>query len=193
MPNHTLRLFIAVPIPEPVREAVLRAQAELQAAIPGKSIRWTRPEQFHVTLRFLGDVDAQRVDALTASVGRACDGFGALQLSAAGVGLFPGLRRPRVVWIGVTERRERLTVLQRAVEAAAAGFTSEKPERTFTGHVTLGRCRAGARKEIVRLIALARGMDRRVFGDWSAGGIEIIRSELLPAGSRHTTLAAVPL
>ena len=193
MPNPTLRLFIAVPIPEPIRAAVLRAQAELRAAVAEKSLRWTRAGQFHVTLRFLGNVDDRRVDALTAAVGRACDGFGALQLRAAGIGMFPNPRRPRVVWVGVAEQRERLAMLQRVIETASAEFTNEKPEQTFTGHVTLGRCQACGRKEIVRLVALTREMEKRVFGEWTASGIEIVRSELGPRGSRHTTLAAVPL
>ena len=67
------RLFVAIALPEPVRHAIEKAQGELRAALPAKSIRWTHSEQFHLTMRFLGGVEAQQVDRLTDAVRRACD------------------------------------------------------------------------------------------------------------------------
>jgi 2'-5' RNA ligase len=165
----------------------------LRAALPESAVRWTRPEQLHVTLRFLGKVDLSSVEALVLSVGRACDGFGAVGLRAGGLGMFPDAGRPRVIWVGVTDPGGRLTMLQRAVEGAAAAFTAEKPERTFTGHVTIGRCRDMGRQEVVELRTLGDAMQRRRFGEWTADRVDIVRSELGPGGSRHTTLAALNL
>ena len=186
-------MFVAVPLPEPVKDSIERAQRELRSALPETSVRWTKRDQFHVTLRFLGDVESLQVDDLIRSVRGACGGLGALELRAAGIGMFPNPHRPRVVWAHVDDRQERLASLQRAVEHASAAFTSEKPERTFTGHVTLGRCRTIGRGEAAKLLTLATSMERRLFGEWTADSIEIVRSELGPGGSRHTTLAVVPL
>jgi RNA 2',3'-cyclic 3'-phosphodiesterase len=189
----TYRVFIAIPLPEQVKDEIERAQEELRGALPEECIRWTKRWQFHLTLKFLGDVESQRLEALMNSVGRACEGFGVLQLRAGRIGFFPDLRHPRVVWTRVHDGRQRLPVLQRAVETATAGFTSEEPEGTFTGHVTLGRCKTIKGSQADILAKLAKAMEGRFFGEWTADRIDIIRSELASGGSRYTTLAAVPL
>jgi 2'-5' RNA ligase len=186
-------VFIAVPVPEPVKDSIVVAQNELRDALPPKAIRWTKREQLHVTLRFLGEVESDRVDALILCTRRACERTGALDLRAGGIGMFPHSRRPRVLWTHAHERRERLTVLQRSVEDATAEFTSERAEKTFTGHVTLGRCHAITRAQAALLTRLARAMESRAFGEWTADRIDIVRSELGPGGSHYTTLAEVPL
>jgi RNA 2',3'-cyclic 3'-phosphodiesterase len=188
-----VRVFIAVRLPEPVKDQIARTQNELRDALPGKSFRWTRPEQFHVTLKFLGNVESDRLEDLSRSVRLACEGFGILELSAAGIGAFPTLRRPRGVWTHVEERRQRLLLLQRIVDETTAGFTSERPHEAFTGHVTMGRCKAIARAETATLARLALTMGDRHFGEWTADDIAIIRSELASGGPRHTTLATVRL
>src|SRR5215510_1635834 len=127
------RLFVAIALPDQVRHAIEKAQDELRAALNTKSIRWTRPEQFHLTMRFLGGVDAERVDKLNDALRRACSGAGGLRLRAATMGVFPGPRRPRVVWTGVDDRDGRLAALQRSVEAATNAFTDEPPQERFTG------------------------------------------------------------
>ena len=188
------RLFIAIELPEQIRTSILAARNESQASLPEKSVRWIRPEQLHVTLKFLGNVDAGRVDDLVAAVGRAADGFGELRLRAGGLGMFPNRHRPRVLWIGVDDNGSgRLANLQRAVEAASAPFTTEQPGTAFTGHVTIGRCKPIPRKELVRFAAAAAAMEKRRFGEWTAESIAIVRSEPGPRGSRHTRLCSVSL
>ena len=186
-------MFIAVSLPEPVKDAISLAQNEFREALTLKSVRWTKREQLHVTLRFLGEVASHRVEALVGRARRAGERSGVLELRAAGIGMFPHSRRPRVLWTHVHERRERLSVLQRSVQEATADFTTERPERTFTGHVTLGRCKTITRAQAETLTRLARAMENRAFGEWMADRIEIVRSELGPGGSRYTTLAEVPL
>ena len=189
----TYRVFIAISLPERVRDEIEKAQGELRRALPGESVRWTRRGQFHLTLKFLGNVDVQGLDALMTSVGRACEGFGALRLRAQRIGFFPGLRRPRVVWAWVHDEPERLPLLQREVETATAGFTGEPAEKAFTGHITLGRCKTIKRAHAELLGKLATAMENRFFGEWTADRIEIIRSEPASGGSRYTTLGVVPL
>src|SRR5580765_747433 len=157
------RLFIAIALPEPVRHAIEKAQDGLRAALPERSIRWTRSDQFHLTLRFLGGVEAQRLEPLSDAVRRACAGAGVLQLRAARMGMFPGPRRPRVVWTGVDDTDGRLAELQRSIEAVTNGLKDEPPQAKFTGHVTLARC------------------------------VDIIRSHPEPQGSIYTTLATIEL
>jgi len=187
------RLFIAIALPEPVRHAIEKAQDGLRAALPAKSIRWTRTDQFHLTLRFLGGVEAQRVERLSDAVRRACTGAGVLQLRAAGIGVFPGARRPRVVWTGVDDTDGRLAELQRSIEAVTNGFTDEPPQEKFTGHVTLARCRDINRADASTLATLVQAMAHRSFGDWTAAGVDIIRSHPARQGSIYNTLATIDL
>jgi 2'-5' RNA ligase len=187
------RVFVAVALPEAVRYAIEAAQNELRAAMHSPSIRWTRPEQLHLTLRFLGGVDVRQVEPLKESVRDACDGFGGFQLSASGLGVFPNVRRPRVVWAGIDDANGRLSELQRSIQSATSAFTSEPPEDRFTGHVTLARCRDAGRGEAATLAGMIGRMATRSFGAWTVSDVEVIRSETLPTGSRYSTLAQVRL
>ncbi len=187
------RLFIAISVPDAVKTEMEKVQRELCRALPEGCVRWTRREQFHLTLKFLGSVEAQRVVALADAVRGACQGFTALRLRAERIGCFPDLRFPRVVWAWVHDRQEQLPHLQNAIETATHGFTTEAPEERFTGHVTLGRARGIKRREAGVLAKVVAGMVERVFGEWIADRIEIMRSEMSPQGAHHNVLSALPL
>jgi 2'-5' RNA ligase len=187
------RLFIALAIPEAVKAKMEEAQAELRRTLPEHGVRWTRREQLHLTLKFLGDVDAARVEALGEAIRAACRGFGTLHLRAERVGFFPDLRYPRVVWAGVQDQAERLPRLQQAVDAATRDFTTEQKEERFTGHVTLARIKAIRRPEAAALAKAAAARTEMVFGQWTAGHVELMRSVLSPQGASHSSLAVVAL
>jgi 2'-5' RNA ligase len=191
-PEH-LRLFVAIRVPEEVKNEIERAQEELRRAVPGRGLRWTTQAQFHLTLRFLGTVEAQRAGALTDALREACRGFAPLQLRAEGIGFFPDARRPRVVWVGMQDRDGLLPRVQGAVQAATRDFTAEAPEERFMGHVTVGRIKAIQRSEEKALAGMGAGMAKRLFGEWTAREVELVRSELLPKGASHTCQATVPL
>src|ERR1035441_3139408 len=127
------RLFIAVTIPEKVKAKIAEAQAELRRALPDRTRRCTKREPFHLTLTFLGNVDAPRVEALEEALRAACHGFSALRLSARGIGFFPDLRFPRVAWVRVSDQANQLARLQQAVEVSTREFTPEEPDDGFTG------------------------------------------------------------
>jgi 2'-5' RNA ligase len=187
------RLFVAIPIPEPVRNEMARVQRELQLLAPPRAIHWTRPEQFHLMLRFLGGVPVACLEDLKAAVGTVCANARPLQLSASSVGFFPNARSPRVVWIGIQDGGKLLIDLQKQIEAAVQPFTAERGSEKFTGHVTLGRVKDLKRSDARKLAAHAQAIGNRRFGDWMAREIEIVQSELSPAGARHLRLAVCPL
>lgn len=188
------RLFVAIALPEVVKTQLTRAQRELQESLAHDCVRWTKPASFHLTLKFLGNVASNRMEELAQSLRGGCAGFPKLQLRAEQIGFFPNARRPRVVWAGVKDRAEMLPKLQRAIEDSVAGFTHEKAEPGFIGHVTLGRCPMinSAQAELLSTLAARWNRDRS-FGDWTANELELIRSELKPTGSRYTTLSVIPL
>lgn len=186
------RLFIAVRIPEEIKTKMEKAQAELRRALPAGGVAWTRREQFHLTLEFMGDVAAHRAGELAEAVRRTCQEFTRLRLRAQRVGFFPNIRAPRVIWVGITDAEDRLLRLQQALEAAVRSFTLEQREQKFGGHATLGRVKHLTRSGTKLLTLLAAGMAGRFFGEWTADGVELMRSELSPHGAFHTTIVKAP-
>lgn len=189
----SIRLFVAVALPDEVKERMQETQNELKASAGEAAVRWTRPEQFHLTLRFLGNVDSSRIEALKQSLGAVCAGFPPLCLRAADVGFFPGPRRPRVVWVGISDAAGILTSLHEGIQTATAGFTSESREERFAGHVTLGRVKEIHSHDAERLTAAAARFSHREFGAWTACETQLVWSQLSPKGASHTVLHAFPL
>jgi RNA 2',3'-cyclic 3'-phosphodiesterase len=190
-----LRLFVSIPIPGAIRHELARAQSELRELAPRGTVRWTPPEQFHLTLKFIGNVAAERLDSLKDAVAAACLAARPLPLLARGIGFFPNSRSPRVMWAGMADETGGLAGLQGQIEAAARQF-EEKPEeaREFSfGHSTLGRFKKYRRHELKDFIRRAEAMAGLSFGNWEAGKIELVKSELSEEGARHATLATFAL
>lgn len=190
--GNTLRLFVALLIPDAVKAALAKAQGELRAVLPDAAVGWTRPEQFHLTLKFLGSVDTGRVDSLTASLKEACSKFSAMKIESSSAGFFPNIRRPRVIWVGLNAQGDILSSLHEQTEAACAEFTAEKPENRFHAHVTLGRVKHAGRAEIEAMEDWARSHENRSFGSWQANEVVLVQSQLSSKGAVHSTLRSFP-
>lgn len=188
-----LRLFIALPVPQTVIGELQRAQNELRAVLKGGGVRWTQPEQIHLTLKFLGNVPSSDVRNLVDATVAACCSFSPIRLQVRGIGFFPSIRRPRVVWADVREEGENLRGLQSAIARASAPFTTEKDDKEFAAHLTLARVRNIRPNEARVLGEAARCMSERSFGAWTAHKVEIVRSELDSAGSRYSSVGEVIL
>lgn len=159
----------------------------------GGKVRWTPRDQFHLTLRFMGDVAATRVEELDSAIRLVCVRYPPLAMRAEAVGFFPERGFPRVVWVGIKDQAGRLRELQDAIQEATLGFSSESPEHHFTGHVTLGRIKDIRRPQAEALTKAVGGLVRTRFGCWTAPTVEIVRSVLSPTGATHTTLSELPL
>ncbi len=188
-----VRLFIAVAISADAREELRRAQGELRGAVGMGVVKWVRPEQMHLTLRFLGNVRMEQVEELTGAMRKACESRAGFGVKAQGIGFFPQARSPRVIWAGVGSSGGELAELQAAVSAAAEPFTREKAEEHFTGHLTLARVKSIRPAESRRLREVAEKMSGRLFGEWTVEDVEIIRSEMSSEGSRYSTVAEIRL
>jgi 2'-5' RNA ligase len=187
------RLFLAISIPEQVKDELVKAQDQFRGAVGESGVRWTRHEHLHLTLKFLGNVEAQRTPELSTVVSSLCHGFAPLRLRAEGVGFFPDTRSPRVIWAGVTDAVRQLECLQQALEERTLPFTNEEPGEKFIGHVTLGRAKRLNKQQAQALARMGSAMVRRIFGDWTSDSVEIMRSELSSAGPRHSCFASALL
>jgi RNA 2',3'-cyclic 3'-phosphodiesterase len=187
------RLFVALPAPEQVKNAIQALQDQLRRALPAKVARWTRPEQFHLTVRFLGSIAGERMTELVEAMQQACEAFAPLKLEAGGLGFFPDTRFPRVLWAAVKDRSEQLESLWRAVQSATQPFTAEAAESRFVGHITLARLNRLKASEAEALTRAVDHLQSKALGEWRAPELQLMRSELSPQGARHTVVAALTL
>jgi 2'-5' RNA ligase len=185
----SLRAFVAVETPKEVRTALAAVQSHLRQR--RVRARWVRPGGMHLTLKFLGDIAADQVPGVVDALQAAAGGHPAFCLTAAGIGVFPGLRRPRVIWAGFSEGTGPLAGLQLSVEErlAAMGFPPE--DRPFRAHLTIGRC-SGPVDAAVMAAAL-NSFAGRCFGEFDAREIVLFQSDLAPDGPVYTALARAKL
>ncbi len=163
LPRHSapvtalMRLFAAVPIPEPAREQILKLLGKLREA--GWPVRWVHDEGLHMTLKFFGEVAPERLDVIAEALRFAAHGAETLALELGELGAFPSRNRPRVLWVGV-QAPAALELLQDRIERGceAIGFPPEGAP--FQPHVTLGRVREGQRLPAGRIEDQADGFDR---------------------------------
>ena len=192
-PTERLRLFIAVRLPEAVKRRIEHAQRQLRGAVGETAVRWTPPEQLHLTLRFMGNVDAAKLEDLQAGLVQSCATTGPLRLQARGIGFFPVRGLPRVVWVGIEDPEGKLPVLVSALERSTAAFSSEPAGKKFTGHITLGRVRTIGQGQARLLATEAATLGRGELGEWLVREIDLMRSELSSTGARHTRVGTFPL
>jgi 2'-5' RNA ligase len=180
----TLRTFVAIELVDPARTAVADY---LSALRPTGGVAWTRPENLHLTLKFLGNVATARLGEVTQGLAQATAASAAFTMTVAGVGGFPSVARPRILWVGC--KAPALPPLAAAIDAACVrlGFAAE--ERAFHPHVTLGRVRDGKRGSFP-FLATDGG---RAFGTSAAAAVVLFASKLGSGGARYTPLATLPL
>jgi 2'-5' RNA ligase len=184
-----MRCFVAVKVAEPVRKLILQVQEALRRA--DADVRWVGEEMLHLTMKFLGDLDDDRVAQLRQRLAEEAARWRPLTLTYAGIGTFPEHGEPRVVWAGATGDVERLTALAAAVErhAEAVGVG---PERfPFKPHLTIGRVKSG--RNVRRLRAAIEPQREVPLGKEVVSEIVLFKSTLTPAGPIYEEVESFPL
>jgi len=185
-----LRLFWGVRIPAPLKAGLAAIQDRLKEA--GADVKWVEPENFHLTVRFLGAVAPERVEVITCAVRRAAATLAGFELRLAGGGAFPGAARPRVLWVAVGGDLPQMIQLHRQVEAVLKplGFP---PEGNFTPHLTLGRVRSprGA-AALTPLIENLAGQGGEI-GTFTVDRLYLMESRLTRLGPHYTVLREAAL
>ena len=182
-----MRLFIALDLPNELKPWVTEQQESLKRSLKQTGLRWTPPEQWHVTLRFLGDYPEHKTAALLSAMKRAAEGVPPFEISFGKLGTFSGPRMG-VVWLGIEYGLEPLITLAGSLNhhLEAEGFPVEK--RPFRAHITLGRSREKIPSAVLRNFPTspsspAARIDR----------LHLYQSTLGPGGSRYTRLHTVYL
>jgi RNA 2',3'-cyclic 3'-phosphodiesterase len=183
-PEATIRAFLAVDIGPEVRENLRRLQERLQRS--QADVRWVRPESIHLTLRFLGNVPAVDLEKLAPVMAVAAAGQAPVELTVSGWGMFPNQSRPRVLWVGLPQGREKLGQVAEELERGMieAGFGPE--DRPWKPHLTLGRF-----KSLRGLDQLSKALAKegeQVYGRIQADRLTLFQSQLQRSGAVYTAL-----
>src|SRR6266404_8646338 len=147
-----IRLFVAVNLSAALKRKLAQVQQEIASRVGKGAVRWTRAEQLHITLKFLGYVPETNVRQVQANLLSASRGSARLRLGAQGLGCFPGAKSPRVIWVGINGEVAPLLRLQKQIEAATVDW-AEPEKREFTPHLTLGRVKDACRRGDLDAIA----------------------------------------
>jgi len=187
-----IRAFIAVKLPDDVIEFLGQVQSGLKKeGLDIKGIKWVPPENIHLTLKFLGDIKITDIEAIGSAMQAAVVPFDSFTLSATGLGAFPSVKRPRVIWSGVGGEVEILARLQARLDEQLSGLGIEKESKKFKGHLTLGRIKGKVNP--AHIIDAFSQCGSRASRGFVADSLYLIRSELRPKGPAYSDLLCVPM
>ena len=198
--GQAVRAFVAIELSAPVRALLATVQQELREGLEeaAHAVRWVAPQSVHLTLQFLGDVPSGQVDSIKHALGQAVVGVPQFELTLGGLGVFPNMRRIRVIWVGLEgdqKAREALRTLQAQVaeQLAPLGYT---PDKSFKPHLTLGRVRDTVTREEMAQIAevMTYPQEQPVFEtSLIVNEVSLMKSDLQPGGSVYSRLAHLSL
>jgi len=196
-----MRIFIGIDLDAEVRSRISRFLEGVQGFAP--EARWVRPESLHITLKFIGEQPAERVEAIAAHL-RRVEGS-AFEIRSGGYGFFPTAKAPRVFWIGI-QAGSQLAELADSIDKAVAELGIPREDRAFSPHLTLARGGAGRRSGSPKWRkgdgpnAIFSTLEKRLaamgdldFGSMTAHEFILFQSQLSPKGSRYTKLQSFPL
>ncbi len=191
-----IRAFIAIELPAAILQQLGEIEARLKPQLPPDCIRWVKSDSVHLTLKFLGQVPSDQIELITLSLQNALAAQPAFTLEVAGVGCFPDLHRPRVIWVGVKEEAagHQLQHVQRVVENAISPLGYPTEARDFSPHLTLGRLARDVRTPDLKKVGDVIGASTiGTLGRWDVIDVALIKSDLRPTGAVYTVLARAPL
>lgn len=188
----SVRAFVAIHLPAEVANEVARVQAELRRSLRGNLVRWTPPEQIHLTLRFLGEVTVSALPALAAALQPAVASVAPFQLWPEGLGAFPRSSLPQVLWIGLHGDTEPLARLQAQIDVST-GSWGVRESRPFHPHLTLGRTSTRNRSDLQQIASILTAASAPKLAAWRISEVILMRSELRPGGAEHSCLATFRL
>jgi len=183
----TLRTFIALDMPAEIKAAVVNYVQPLKSL--REHVRWVKSENLHLTLKFLGDTPAARIEAITAALQEIVATTPPFAVTVFGSGAFPNGQKPRVLWVDLSEPTGTLLKLAQTIDAQMHRFGFAKEQRAFAPHLTIGRVKDAHIPEVIRalqanpLVAMPAQFHEIIF----------MQSELNRAGAIYTPLRKLSL
>jgi 2'-5' RNA ligase len=184
-----LRTFIAVELAKPIRDRVIALQEKLAGT--GTEVKWVEPENLHVTLLFLGEVEDREVPDVCRLTADCVRKHAPFTMTVEAVGCFPNPRRPRILWVGVGQGADELCAIHDELEASFDSMGVRREERRFTPHITLGRVKSD--RPLDDLSAVLTKQAAWKAGESPVREIHVMSSRLGSHGPKYTVLSRAPL
>ena len=179
-----MRLFIACPIPDSLKKSIEKIESLFKES--EADVKWIKPENLHITLKFLGKVDKERLNDVIEKTRNAINGVSSIYANVESLGVFPNWRKPRVVWIGIEQGKEELKRLSNNVDEKLSLVGFEKEKREFAAHLTIGRVRSN--KNIKKLIDVLQKKSKETFGEIFIDHIVLMESKLSSQGASYACI-----
>lgn len=188
-----IRAFIAIELPREVQNCLDQVSQELQKRLENVPVKWVSVEKIHVTLKFLGNVSIKNMDILKNTMQQVISRHKSFEVSIGGLGAFPKIHNPRVIWVGLESPTE-LASLQQDIETETSKLGYSQEKRPFSPHLTLGRVSRNALSKDMHVIADVLASYRVGFlGVANIKEVHLFQSQLKPQGAIYTRLFTVPL
>lgn len=184
-----IRSFLAIELPKPILRKIEEVEADLKSA--HADVRWVNPEKIHLTLKFFGNIEEPRIDSILKSIKEPARNTLPFSLKARGVGAFPSMKSPRVIWMGLVNGSEILTSFQKEIEAQLEKIGFQPEDRPFRPHLTLGRVKSSRGKD--DLVGRMEKHKEGEFGDFQVERVILFKSDLKPSGPIYTALGEMKL
>ena len=183
--DEVIRAFIAIELTEEINNNLKKLQDSLKDLMP--DVRWVKYGNVHLTLKFLGDTKVSMLESIGNAIQDIAKRYSPFTISLTGIGAFPSIRKPSVIWTGIQKGKEEVAKLANEVELAMGRFGFPKEKRAFKPHLTIGRVR-----EIKHPSEMTKALENPnvgEIGEFKADRISLIKSQLDPDGSIYTTLS----
>ena len=185
-----IRSFLAFELPHDVRKKVAKISGEIKKT--GLNAKWVKPANIHLTVIFMGNIDEEDIPGIISKIDNVACLYKNFDISLGGMGLFPDLRRPRIIWLGLDGETDRLSSLRNDLQKSLESFGIKQERRPFNPHLTLGRFRKPVKD---------RALLNKIIDEYgNIGGPEeklcelvMFKSELKPGGAVYTRIHSWPL
>jgi len=187
----TIRSFIAIPLADEVLRGAVRLLQRVSD--PGDGIKWVPADNFHLTLKFLGEVDNVEVPNVCRAIRDVCEETRPFELAFAGTGAFPDFSRARVLWIGIDDESGELTRMVTELDERLAGLGFKREARDYTPHLTLGRTKGGSRRanpEVIEKLQQEQSID---LGVMQVDEVNLMASFLDKKGPTYQVMDTISL
>jgi len=184
-----IRSFLAIELPKLILKKIEEVQRDLRST--RADVRWVNPEKIHLTLKFFGNIEESRIDPIFKSIEEPIRNTPPYSIEVKGVGAFPQLRNPRVIWIGLVNGKEILTSFQKQIETQLEKIGFQTENRPFHPHLTLGRMKSSRGKE--EMVERMEKHREEEFGDFQVERVILFKSDLKPSGPVYTLLREMKL
>lgn len=188
-----IRAFIAIDFPTPIRQKIKQLSDELQTQTPPDALKWVSAENMHLTLRFLGELPEPTINEIKTRLKNSPFAVPPFKISFKGLGMYPNIRQPRVIWLGITNT-EPLRQIYRDIQQSLESINVPPDNKPFSPHLTLARLRRHVTKEQAQQVGNRLSQFKvGEIGPCTIQAIHLYQSQLTGQGPIYTPLLTMPL